>query len=722
MADNEPTADPVDEAFAAYLRSCDAGELTSREDFLKQFPDVAGQLKQLMEAADLLGQVTMASGLSSHRARVQNGADTVAITSAVGEQSDVDPAITLPMANRSKNDPGPTLPFDLGDYELQEVLGKGGMGIVYLANQKQLNRMVAVKMIRGGMLADESDVRRFYTEAQAAARLSHPGIVPVYQFGQRAGHHFFSMAYIRGIDLQRKIYAETLHPKQAARYVRDVARAIDHAHHKGVLHRDLKPANVLIDEYDEVHVTDFGLAKHMDADSSVTGTGAALGTPHYMAPEQAGGLSDRANRQSDVYAMGAILFACLTGRPPIVGDTVMQTLLDVVHNPAPPVRYFRSDAPVDIETIVAKCLEKSPQKRYESAGKLADDLDAFLEDRPIKARPRSLPVKVWHWLEGVPLVAAVSGRRMVSASTSHRRFQAVMLLLLLLTPFVAVGLSVLWHKHKESMPSFVRIGGGLDDGVYNTVSTAIAERLAERYQVTSSVATSNGSLENRSRLLSGEVHLAPMQASAISGSDLCVVAPLFFEVVHLLVREDANIQELGDLKGHRIAVGPIGSGSREATEMVFESLAITPDIAPREVMAWKELESDAAPDVAVICVGLGSPLIANLIRSHRWELMPIPNPIKIALQHPTLRPMTIDAGDYPGIELPEEGVATVGTTAFLAARTDTPSELVTATLRTLYEPPLLCAGLIPRKHAAEWQGLALHSAARRFFEVNETTP
>ena len=162
-----------------------------------------------------------------------------------------------------------------------------------------------------------------------------------------------------------------------------VARAIQHAHRNGVLHRDLKPENVLIDEHDHIHVTDFGLAKHMDSDSSVTGSGAAIGTPHYMAPEQAGGHSDRVCTESDVYALGAILFACLTGRPPIIADTVVQTLLQVVHQPAPAVRSLRSDVPLDVETIVAKCLEKNPGKRYESAEKLADELDAFIEDRHI---------------------------------------------------------------------------------------------------------------------------------------------------------------------------------------------------------------------------------------------------------------------------------------------------------------------------------------------------
>ncbi|TWU40690.1 serine/threonine-protein kinase [Novipirellula artificiosorum] len=720
MVENEAPdeADPLDAAFAAYLRSCDDGEMTSRDDFLKQFPEVADQLRQLMEAADLVGRVGAAASSASHASEeslLAGGAETIATSAAVGEQSNVDPAATLPMAHRKKGDHGPTLPFNLGDYELLEILGKGGMGVVYLARQTELDRMVAVKMIRGGMLADESDVRRFYTEAQAAAKLSHPGIVPVYHFGQRAGHHFFSMAFIRGTDLQRRIQESPLAPRDAVRYVRDVARAIHHAHQNGVLHRDLKPANVMIDEHDRIHVTDFGLAKRMDSDSSVTGTGAAVGTPHYMAPEQAGGFSDQATRHSDVYALGAILFACITGRPPIMADTVVQTLLQVVHNPAPSLRSLRADVSMDLETIVAKCLEKDPKKRYDSASKLAEDLEAHLEGRPIAARPRSMPVKLWQWLEGVPLVAALSGRRMVHTSVSHRRFQAAMLLLLLLTPFAAAGISVLWNRNRDSIPATVAIAGGLEDGVYNEVSAKIAERLISRYHVTTAVTASNGSIDNRDRLLHHEVSLAPMQASAVNGDELCVVAPLFYEAVHVLARHDSEITSLTDLPGHRVAVGPVGSGSRATAEMLFDSLDLTPEVLPREVIPWRELASDDAPDAAVLCIGRGSPLLVGLLESNRWQLVPIPSAISISLQHPTLRPMTIESADYPHSNLPAAGIATVGTTAFLAARHDTPADLVTAALEILYQPPELCVGLISRKQAAEWQGLALHRAARKFY-------
>ena len=716
MAESPETDDPLDEAFAAYLRTCDAGELTDREEFLTQYPELAGQLEELMDAADLIGQVTTSVSPPKSDSNTGPDADTIQISVLDGDESAGDVGATLPIANRPAGDPGPTLPFDLGDYQLLEVIGRGGMGIVYVAQQTHLDRMVAVKMIRSGIFADESEVRRFYTEAQAAARLHHPGIVAVHQFGKRAGHHFFSMEYIDGTDLQRVINRCKLDLREAARYVRDVARAIDHAHANGVLHRDLKPANVLIDSDDQVHVTDFGLAKHLDADSSVTGSGAAIGTPYYMAPEQAGGHSDRSTHRSDIYSLGAVLFACITGKPPIVADTVMQTLLQVVHQPPPLLRSVCPEAPADLETIVSKCLEKPPSKRYQSAGKLADELDAYLQGRPIQARPRSGVIKAWHWLEGVPLVGAVSGRRALEASVSHRRFQTGMLSLLLLMPFFIAAVAVGYHHWSDQMPSRIRIAGGLDGGVYNTVSQSIAVGLSRRHDVNAEVIPSGGSLDNRRRLLESEVDLAPMQASAINGDELCVIAPLFYEAVHVLARADSKIFSVDDLKGHRVAVGPKGSGSRLAAELVFSSLKLTPQQCPREVIAWPDLRLDTAPDAAVVCIGRGSELVSDLLASQRWRLVPIDEAVSIALQHPTLRPMTVSASEYPGsAAIPVGGIETVGTTAFLAARHDAPKEMVLGVLQALYSSQIDHVALIPRQQVAEWQGLAFHPAARKFF-------
>lgn len=736
MADPASPDDPLDEAFAAYLRSCDAGQLTSREAFLAQFPDLSEQLKELMEVADLLGRVTT-GGSDSANARddssggVQLGsavdaeAETVQLQNVGGDGSAQALAETMASDPRPASESGPSLPFDLGDYRLLRVLGRGGMGVVYLAQQIHLERQVAVKMIRSGVFADSSEVQRFYAEAQAAARLRHPGLVTVHQFGQQAGHHFFSMQYIEGDDLQRVIGNSVLDFQTAARYVRDVARATQHAHENGILHRDLKPANVLIDRDDQVHVTDFGLAKHLDSDSSVTRSGAAIGTPHYMAPEQAAGQPDRVGRHTDVYALGAVLFACLTGRPPIVADTVMQTLIQVIHQPVPPLCSIRPETPADLETIVAKCLEKDPEDRYASAEELADELEAFLRGRPIAARPRSGAVRLWHWLQGVPLVGALTGRRAVETSPVHRRFQAGMLSLLALTPLMLAAVWLLWQYQANQMPSHVQLAGGLDGGMYTDVATALAQRLEKTHGVRASSTPSGGSLDNQHRLLSGEVHLAPMQASAIRGDTLSVVAPLYYETVHVLARDDSTVRSLSDLAGQAVAVGPRGGGSQLAAELVFQSLNLAPEVTPRREIAWSALSSPtemqggpAGPEVpvaAVICIGRGSPLVSRWLASGRWRLVPIAGSISIALQHPTLRPMTIEPADYPAAGLPAGGVPTVGTTAFLAARYDAPSELVTAALGALYDPPLPIAGLISREQAAEWQGLVLHPAARRYF-------
>ncbi|MCG8653526.1 MAG: TAXI family TRAP transporter solute-binding subunit, partial [Pirellulales bacterium] len=290
------------------------------------------------------------------------------------------------------------------------------------------------------------------------------------------------------------------------------------------------------------------------------------------------------------------------------------------------------------------------------------------------------------------------------------------LLLALLTPVFLAGMMVFWQHHRNTMPDVVQIAGGLDGGVYNDVSQALAQRVEDDHAVQTHVIPSNGSIDNRQRLLAGQVDLAPMQGTAIIGDEICVVAPLFYEAIHVLARRDTSIQTVDDLHGHRVAVGPPGSGSRSTAELVFDSLGMTEDKVQREVIPWPELHKKDAPDAAIICIGRKSPLVSKLLASGRWRLVPIPSRIQISLQHPMLRPMTIGASEYSGIDLPEQGIATVGTTAFLAACQDTPSELVLAALEALYQEPPLCLGQISREHAEEWKGLAFHPAARAYFE------
>lgn len=631
-------------------------------------------------------------------------------------EEDEDPNSTLPAEDRPADHPGPTLPYQLGDYELRKMIGRGGMGVVYLASQRDLDREVAVKMIRSGMLAGEEEVRRFRTEARAAAKLQHPNIVTVHHFGYLQGHHYFSMDYVAGTDLSRKMAEGPLEIEQAVRYVRDCARAIHYAHQSQILHRDLKPANVLIDQDDQVRITDFGLAKHTDNDSSLTASGAAVGTPNYMAPEQASGHGDRAGRPADVYALGAVLFALVTGRPPFVGETIVQTLMQVVHRPTPSPREFRPDVPADLETVLLKCLEKEPKDRYQSADALAGELERVLQGRPVLAKRRSPIKRLWHWFLDIPIVAAVTGRRFLEASETHRRVQTGILAAAMLFPILIFGSIGLYRWNLGQMPDYVRIAGGIEGGVYDEISGEIAYRIMRSSGVDATVISSNGSVDNRRMLLERDIDLAPMQSSTIRGENLCVVAPLFYEVVHVLARPDSGIQSVGDLKGHVVAVGPDGSGSRLAADLLFDSYHIMPEDVTKVVASWQDPESLAKVDAAILCIGVGSGLIKGMLQDGRFALLGIPESIRVSLEHPTLRPLQISADVYPDLNLPPEGFQSVGMTAFLAARTDTPDVLVLSALDAIYAEPTLFPGMIPKRGAAEFQGMQLHPAARRYFD------
>ncbi len=285
-----------------------------------------------------------------------------------------------------------------GDYELLEEIARGGMGVVYKARQTSLNRIVAVKMIRAGQLASEADIRRFHTEAEAAANLQHPNIVAIHEVGEHEEQHYFSMDYVEGRNLAALVHGRPLPPARAAELVKTIAEAIQYAHQRGILHRDLKPQNVLIDEHGRPRVTDFGLAKHAGADSNLTQTGAVMGSPSYIPPEQATGRHDQVGPHSDVYSLGAILYQLLTGKAPFQGETPLATLQKVVGEDPTRPSTQNPQTPPDLETICLKCLEKKPERRYPTARALAEELERFLNHEPILARPASELRKAFSWM------------------------------------------------------------------------------------------------------------------------------------------------------------------------------------------------------------------------------------------------------------------------------------------------------------------------------------
>jgi tRNA A-37 threonylcarbamoyl transferase component Bud32 len=300
-------------------------------------------------------------------------------------------------------------PFTIAGYEILSELGRGGMGVVYKARQTKLHRLVALKMILAGGHAGAAELARFQTEAEAIARLRHPNIVQVYEVGEHEGKPYFSLEFCGGGSLKDKLNGTPLPAREAGALIETLARAMQAAHEHQIIHRDLKPANVLLLEDGTPKITDFGLAKKLD-EAGQTHSGAIMGTPSYMAPEQAGYKPDAQARGigplADVYALGAILYECLTGRPPFKAATALDTILQVVSDEPVPPSQLQSKTPRDLETVCLKCLRKGPNKRYDSAAALAEDLRRFQVNEPIRARPVGSIERTVKWIRRKPILTA----------------------------------------------------------------------------------------------------------------------------------------------------------------------------------------------------------------------------------------------------------------------------------------------------------------------------
>src|SRR6476661_6144314 len=291
---------------------------------------------------------------------------------------------------------------ELGDYQLLEEIGRGGQGVVFRARQKSLNRIVALKVIKLGEWASKAHVKRFRREAEAAAGLEHPGIVPIHEVGERDGSCYFSMKFVEGGQLDEVVRRRAMSTRQASQLIAKVARTVHYAHEHGILHRDIKPGNILLDVKGEPHLTDFGLARLVESESSVTHTLDVLGTPSYMAPEQAIGNNAAVSRVTDVYGLGAVLYQLLTGQPPFAGGATYETIKLLLDTEPRPPRVLNPKIDRDLSTICLKCLEKDAKRRYSSALALAEDLERWLKHEPILARHTGIIGRSRKWARRNP--------------------------------------------------------------------------------------------------------------------------------------------------------------------------------------------------------------------------------------------------------------------------------------------------------------------------------
>src|SRR5207253_827973 len=305
----------------------------------------------------------------------------------------------------SRPESAATMLGELGDYELLEEIGRGGQGVVFRARQKSLNRTVALKVISLGQWASKAHLKRFRLEAEAAASLEHPGIVPIHEVGERDGSCYFSMKFVEGGQLDEVARREPMPIRRAVELIAKVARTLHYAHDHGILHRDIKPGNILLDAKGEPHLTDFGLARLVETESSVTHTLDVIGTPSYMAPEQAVGNNAAVSRVTDVYGLGAVLYQLLTSQPPFAGGTTYETIKLLLDTEPRPPRLLNPKIDRDLSTICLKCLEKDPKRRYSSALALAEDLERWLKHQPIQARRSGIFSRGKKWVRRNPTSA-----------------------------------------------------------------------------------------------------------------------------------------------------------------------------------------------------------------------------------------------------------------------------------------------------------------------------
>ncbi|QDT98029.1 WD40 domain-containing protein [Gimesia aquarii] len=404
-----------------------AGERVRIEEYFNRFPELHKDKETFCELVEaeyhirqrqepLLNPSEYWARFSEQHQLLRQIFPDQVIVAATGHSFNSSPSLKEETTNppKTRRDPADIQGKQFGDYVLIDEIARGGMGVVFKAEQKRLNRVVALKMILAGQLATEHDINRFQQEAEAAAKLEHPNIVPIYEVGEHHQRHYFSMGLIEGNSLADQLKESPLPSEEATRILIAVTEAVAYGHDQGIVHRDLKPDNILMDKNGQPRVTDFGLAKSLGESSGMSVTGQIMGTPSYMPPEQARGDHSAINQLSDVYSLGAVLYATLTGRPPFQAANAMDTLKQVLEQEPVSPRQLNPAVDADLETVCLKCLSKEKAGRYQSANALVKELGRYQNGRPIKARPIGIGTRFGRWCKRNPIVAGLSTALAVS--------------------------------------------------------------------------------------------------------------------------------------------------------------------------------------------------------------------------------------------------------------------------------------------------------------------
>ncbi|MHB0960352.1 MAG: serine/threonine-protein kinase [Pirellulaceae bacterium] len=697
---------------AQYLQLVESKRAPNKQDFMAHHAEFAQELGQFF--ADSAWFDTAARPLQTWCHAPVRDTPEMNAPSALG--GDDVPATT---SRESATEVPGAATRRVGNYELLEEIGRGGMGVVYRATQLDLRRIVAVKMILSGRFASQKEVDRFHRGAEAAAHLRHGNIAQIHEVGEHEGLHYISMDYVEGSSLAEWVRAEgPLPPMRAARYIQKTAQAMDYAHERGTYHRDLKPANVLIDEHDEPQVTDFGLAKRLDGDPEITQDTDLLGTASYMSPEQAAQRFKEVGAASDIYSLGATLYYLLTGHPPFQGATPADTLYQVIHNDPIPPRDFHRKISRDLEAIVLKCLEKSPQRRYVTAAALAEDLDRFLHDEPVH-RPRRRLVRTLHWMRGVPLVARLAGRAFHQPSSGQRWAQRGINYFCLVA-LMAMAMTFLWSI---AFPKPIRLLGGLPGPgyCYDTIVRWLAPQLENTLGRPVAIVSTGGSNDNVRDLQEGKADLAVthLGANRLQEKEVPIVAPLYYGVVYVVVRESSNIHQITDFRGKRISLGPPSLGMRDAAAKVLLAHEVNVTDLDQDTvdLPFEKILQDATIDGAIITTGREHPDLERAF-TQGFKALSLPEARALSAEREQFRMETV--------EVPVHGtmITTVQSTIVLvAAEDDTPDAWITAALESLYSatpaPPL--PFLMSRQEATVWVNevdFGMHPVAKRFFQTS----